>query len=114
MYGYRMSARRAEWAGHSAAAQAAAQEVMERVRVAKWDPTAAIPVDQMVTNNFPTNIILMDLPVVGTNATYATNVVTISTISTVPPVKMIRVDCNWAFDGKPYVNTLVTYRGPES
>ena len=87
---------------------------MERVRVAKWDPTAAIPVDEMVSSNFPAFRVLMDLPVVGTNAIYASNYTTITTISTVPPVKMIQVDCQWYFGTNAYSNSLVTYRGPES
>jgi prepilin-type N-terminal cleavage/methylation domain-containing protein len=113
MYGYILSARRAEWSGYSLNAHAIAMQVIERTRSAQWDPKASTPIDLLTTNQFPQERIMMDLPILGTNAVYATNFITISTISTNPPVKMIKVDCIWTFlNGRLYTNTVVTYRCP--
>ncbi len=113
MYGYMISARRAEWSGYSLAAHTAALQVLERTRAAKWDPTRDPVVDMITSANFPMETVLMDIPVTGTNAVYCTNHVSISTISTSPHIKMIRVDCLWPFmNGRVYTNTVVTYRSP--
>ncbi len=113
IYGYIISARRAEWSGYSLAAHASAVQVLERCRAAKWDPTLSPPVDLLTTAQFPTEPMLMDIPVTGTNAVYATNYITISSISVNPPVKLIRVDAIWKFlNGRLYTNTVVTYRSP--
>ena len=57
---------------------------------------------------------VLDIPVVGTNIAFATNITTVTTISTAPPLKMIRVDCVWAFgDRGVYTNTVVTYRAAD-
>lgn len=113
IYGYIISAKRAEWSGYSLAAHTAAIQVIERTRGAKWDPTRDPVVDNLTTNQFPMERVLMDIPVTGTNAVYATNYITFSTISTSPHIKMIRVDCVWPFmNGRSYTNTVVSYRSP--
>jgi len=114
IYGYTQSAERAEWTGNSFAAQALAIQRIEQVRSAKWDSEANV--DEVVSTNFPVQIIIMDLPVAGTNVVYATNFTTITTISAVPPMlKMIRVDCVWQFNIKKklFTNTVATYRSPD-
>ena len=113
MYGYVISAKRAEWSGYSLAAHTAALQVLERSRAAKWDPTRDPVMDMLTTNQFPVESVLMDIPVTGTNAVYATVRTSISTISASPHIKMIRVDCTWPFmNGRTYTNTVVTYRSP--
>jgi type II secretory pathway pseudopilin PulG len=113
MTGYVVSARRAEWSVYSLTAHAVATQALERARAIRWDPTANPPIDLLVTNNFPKETILMDLPVSGTNATYATNTITITSISVNPPVKLIMVECVWPFvNGRRYTNTIATYRSP--
>jgi type II secretory pathway pseudopilin PulG len=113
MYGYVISAKRAEWSGYSLNAHTLAMQALERARSARWDPTASPAVDMLTTNNFPRERVLMDMPVTGTNAIYATNYITIATISSSPPVKMIRVDCVWHFmNGRLYTNTVASYRTP--
>lgn len=115
IYGYVLSARRAEWSGYSLAAQAVAMRIIERTRAAKWDPSASPPVDYLTDIQFPQEKALMDLPVSGTNAIYATNYITITTVSTYPPLKMIKVVCVWPFmNGRLYTNTLVDYRSPQT
>jgi len=115
MYGYVMSARRAEWSAYSLAAHSLAMQRMEQTRAAKWDPLGFPPVDNLVAANFPlvtTNI--MDIPVIGTNYVYATNRTTITTISAAPPLKMVRIDCTWAFPKRgSFTNTIVCYRAPD-
>lgn len=113
MYGYVVSARRAEWSAYSLNAHNLATQTLERCRSAKWDPTANPAVDMLVTGNFPTERLMMDMPITGTNAIFGTNYVTISTVSVNPPLKFIRVDCMWLFtNGRVYSNSVASYRSP--
>ena len=114
IYGYTQSTKRAEWSGYSLAAQALAVQRLEQTRACRWDPDAGV--DQLVATNFATQTIIMDIPVIGTNAAYATNLTTITAISAVPPLlRMIRVDCVWKFPttGRVFTNTVATYRSPD-
>jgi type II secretory pathway pseudopilin PulG len=116
IYGYIMSAKRAEWSGYSLAAQSLAVQKLEQARACKWDPMATPPfnVDLLVSTNFPMETNILDIPITGTNIVWATNFTTITTIQTNPWLKMIRVDCVWNFNGKgPFTNTIATYRGPD-
>lgn len=116
IYGYVISARRAEWSGYSLAAHTAAIQVIERIRSARWDPTANPPVDLVTSNQFPaTESLLLDIPVQGTNVISVTAKTTITTISVNPPLKMVEVECTWPFsNGRTYTNKVVTYRSPGS
>jgi hypothetical protein len=88
---------------------------LEQSRAAKWDRLAyPLPVDQVVSSNLPPQVEVLDIPVMGTNIAFATNITTVTTISASPPLKMIRVDCIWAFgDRGIYTNTVVTYRAAD-
>jgi len=115
--GYIFASARAEWSAHSLAAQSLAIQGQEQVRAAKWDPVDSPPIDEVVQGNFPRVGCILDLPVSGTNAVYATNVTTISLISTNPMLKAIQVDCIWPYLNRGsirwYTNTVVTYRSPD-
>lgn len=115
IYGYTQSSQRAEWSGYSLAAHAAATQRLEQTRACRWDTETGV--DQLVAANFPQQVVLLDIPVVGTNAFYGTNVTTITTISaTAPQLRMIRVDCTWRFPTtqRVFTNTVVTYRSPDA
>ena len=115
IYGYTQSTQRAEWSGYSLAAQALAVQRLEQTRACRWDPDAGV--DQLVSANFPNQTLVLDIPVIGTNAAYATNITTITTISATPPLlRMIRVDCIWKFSitGRVFTNTVATYRSPDN
>jgi hypothetical protein len=115
IYGYIHSSRSAEWSAYSFAAQSLAMQRLEQARACKWDPEATPPVDQLVNSNFPVVVSILDVPMNGSNITYATNITTISTISTAPPLKMISVEAVWQFiNGKLYTNTIATYRAPDA
>lgn len=115
IYGYIMSNRSAEWSAYSFAAQSLALQRLEQSRACKWDPDATPPVDQLMASNFPVQVSILDVPMNGSNITYATNITTISTISTVPPLKMISVEAVWQFiNGKIYTNSIATYRAPDA
>ena len=87
---------------------------LEQVRAAKWDTLAAPPVDQVMQSNFPPAVEILDIPISGTNLALATNFTVIQTISTAPPLKLVRVDCVWAFyTGRVYTNSLLSYRAPD-
>ena len=113
--GYILAIRQAEWSAYSLAAQSLATQRLEQTRAAKWDPRASPPVDEVVTNNFPTvptNV--LDMPVSGTNMAYATNFTTISDVTNGGyPLKLIRVDCVWSFRERVFSNTIATYRAPD-
>lgn len=111
---YVQSAYRTEWSGNSLAAQALATQRLEQTRATKWDPERGF--DELVQANFPTQVTILDLPVAGTNATYATNITTISWIQTnAPMLKLIRVDCVWTGPrGRLHTNTAANYRTPDT
>jgi hypothetical protein len=113
--GYMQAAVRAEWSAYSLAAQSLAVMRLEQSRAAKWDRLAyPFPVDQLVSSNLPPQVEVLDIPLTGTNIAFATNITTVTTISTSPPLKMIQVDCIWAFgDRGIYTNTVVTYRAAD-
>ncbi len=114
VYGYVMSARRAEWSAYRLAANSMAMGRIEQARASKWDPLGYPAVDELVSTNFPDVVNILDIPISKTNIVYATNTTTISVISTNPPLKMIRVDCRWRFMRQGnFTNTLVTYRAPD-
>lgn len=115
LYGYTQSSKRAEWSSYSLAAQAMAVQRLEQTRSCRWDTETGV--DQLVSANFPTQIMLMDIPVIGTNGFYGTNVTTITVISAASPqLRMIRVDCTWKFPttGRVFTNTVATYRSPDA
>lgn len=115
--GFVQSSTRAEWSAYSLAAQSLAMERLEQARAAKWDPLAYPPVDKLVATNFPVMVSIMDIPVVGTNFSYATNITLIKEISVYPPLKHIQVSCVWAFVSagkrKLFTNTVAVMRGPD-
>ena len=109
---YTQSAVRAEWSAYSLAGQMMALRGLEQTRAAKWDPRAAVPVDELVSTNFPPVVDVLDLGPSGGGITRATNVTTIQTISTRPPLKVIHVSCTWSFPwrGGLFTNSVFTYR----
>ena len=114
VYGYILSAQRAEWSAFSLAANSLAMQRIEQARAAKWDPMGFPAVDELVPTNFPVRVDILDIPISGTNNTYATSVTTIATISVNPPLKMVRVDCSWQFVNRgSYTNSIVTYRAAD-
>jgi type II secretory pathway pseudopilin PulG len=115
IYGYAQSTKRAEWSAYSLAAQAFATQRLEQTRACRWDTETGV--DQLVSTNFGIQTVVLDIPVIGTNAMFATNVTTITVISaTAPQLRMIRVDCTWRFPttGRLFTNTVATYRSPDA
>ena len=112
--GYFFSIDRAEWSARSAAAQVMAAQRLEQTRAAKWDSLATPPVDELVGTNFPVQVAPLCLPSTSAQGVLATNVTSIALVSEDPPLKMIRVDCTWAFLSRGlYTNTITTYRSPD-
>jgi len=112
--GYVQSARMTDWQAHSLAANSLAMQRVEQCRAAKWDTRSFPPVDQLVASNFPAITRQLDLPIVNTNASYATVYTTISDVSTNPLLRMIQADCVWRFTSRGiFTNTVVTYRAPD-
>ena len=114
IYGYVLSAKRAEWSAYRLAANSQALGRVEQARASKWDPLGFPPVDELVQSNFPPLVSILDIPISQTNIAYATNITSISMVSTNPALKMIRVDTSWTFVGRgSFTNTVVTYRAPD-
>ena len=112
--GYVVAVERSQWTACSRAANSMALQRVEQARSAKWDSLVNSPVDELVTNNFPTVIQPLELPSSGTNYVYATNLTTIATVSTTPPMRMVRVDCIWPMPGHGvFTNTMIVYRTPD-
>ena len=113
--GYIFATRQAEWSGYSLAAQALAAQRLEQTRAAKWDLRSTPPADELTTGKFPTvSVNVLDIPVSGTNIAYATNLTTFTDVSTGGyQFRLIRVDCLWSFNNRPYSNTVATYRAPD-
>ncbi len=116
MYGYVMSAQRAEWSSYALAAQSLARQGIEQARAAKWDLESTPAVDEVVTANFPEKLEILDIPVSGDNVVYASVSTTITNISSSPPLKRIEVDCVWFWSvgNRWFTNTVVTCRAPDS
>jgi len=111
--GYMFCSRSSAKDALSMVANTRAMERMETVRSAQWDTSSFPPVDKLVATNFPDTVLILDRLKNGTNilATVRTD---ISQISTVPPLRRIRVDCIWQFNGaERMTNTIETCRAPD-
>lgn len=111
--GHHVALRQSLWSASSGAAQSLALQRLEQVRSAKWDSRAAVPVDELVTTNFPPQMLRLAVPLGSSNVSFATNYTTIATVSEEPPLKLVRVDCAWSFAGKAFTNTVFTCRAPD-
>jgi hypothetical protein len=111
--GYIFSVTLAERSALSLAANTRAVERLEQTRAAKWDTASYPTVDELVTTNFPNSVVVLQSSGTRSGITYGTNQVEISQISVNPPLKRIRVDCIWRFNGsQPITNTVETCRAP--
>ena len=111
---YMQATVRAEWSAYSFAANSLALQRLEQARAAKWDSQSSPPVDRLVASNFPMTVDLLDVPISGRNATYATSSVVITSISVSPPLKLIQVETIWPFlHQQRFTNSLLTYRSPD-
>jgi prepilin-type N-terminal cleavage/methylation domain-containing protein len=97
----------------SLSANAEASQWMEQMRSAVWNTSSWPAVDQLNATNFSNEVVTLES--YGSQVTYATNYATISTISTNPPLRRIRVDCVWSFQGSSRLltNTIETCRAPD-
>lgn len=112
---YTRGEQRAEWSGYNLAAGMMCEKTMEQFHTVLWD-TQVLPVINNTTNIPRTSTNLLDLPVSGTNAVWATNTATITsfTNSSGPSYyEMITVHTTWVWQGQVFTNTLVAYRAPD-
>jgi type II secretory pathway pseudopilin PulG len=112
--GYLFSIASAQKSSLAMAAGAKAMERIEETRGAKWDTSSWPQVDQLVVSNFPNELVVLDENAAGNGITYATNITQISQVSLDPPLKVIHVDCVWAFKGGQLItNGVETCRAPD-
>jgi type II secretory pathway pseudopilin PulG len=118
---YIQSAYRAEWAGYSLAAQAAAIQQLEAAKSAVWDPLQTPVMDQISQLPLVTSTLLA-LPVSGTNMVYVTNYTTVALLQyQVNGVSysnyFVTVNTVWPFRWKTqtvyFTNTIADYYAPE-
>ena len=135
--GYVQSARNAEWAGYSLAAQALAVQQIEQGRSAVWDYSIGTGKNELTNLNLIDlqydnatktatgySWSTLDLPYSGTNVVRATNYVTVRMLyfnnNANPPVQlqMLQVDTVWPFTvgmvAKYFTNTVATYFAPDN
>ena len=113
IYGYVLTADRAEWSAYSLAAQSLAMQGVEQARAAKWDPKAWPPVDELGLTNYA-EVDTLDVPVSGVPV-LATNYISVSLVSQSPPLRQLRADCVWSLNNGrrsrgPFTNTVFTLR----
>jgi type II secretory pathway pseudopilin PulG len=115
---YIQTSYRAEWSGYSLAAQAAAIQQLEAAKAAVWDPLQATNKDE-ITQLPASTVVLLDLPVNGTNYVYVTNYTTITLIQVAGGYSnyMVKVDAVWPFRWKNqmlyFTNTVADYYAPD-
>jgi prepilin-type N-terminal cleavage/methylation domain-containing protein len=114
LLGYTRASQRAEWSGLSLAAEALCVRQMEQFRAVKWD-TQSLPVYDDTVNIPTSNVMILDIPISGSNVVYATNTFTIQSFTNAGPsyYKMITAKTTWALNGHVFTNTLVDYRAPD-
>jgi len=96
------------------AANARAMERIEQARSAQWDVSSWPVVDQLVSSNFPDQVVSLDMAGTNSGGTTATIQTTIAQISAAPPLRKVHVDCIWRFNGGPLVtNSVETCRAPD-
>jgi hypothetical protein len=113
IFGYVLTADRAQWSAYSLAAQSLALQGVEQARAAKWDPKAWPAVDELGVTNY-TQVELLDVPISG-QPIQATNYISVTVVSQDPPLRQLRADCVWRLlNGQrsrgPFTNTVVTLR----
>lgn len=115
IYGYLMTADRAEWSAYSLAAQSLAMQGVEEARAAQWDPQAWPPIDELGVTNF-SQVEELDIPVASGKTVWATNYVSITQDAANPPLRQLRADCVWVMPSRgpktcgPFTNTVITLR----
>src|ERR1017187_4981428 len=119
--GYIQTSYRAEWAGLSLAAQSAAVQQLESAKCAVWDPQQT-PVQDEINKLPRVTSTLLDLPVSGTNTSYATNTTTVTLISITNGTYVYsnyyaQVNTAWQFNWRNrttvYTNTIADYFAPD-
>lgn len=113
IYGYVLTADRAQWSAYSLAAQSLAMQGVEQARAAKWDPKAWPAVDELGLTNYA-EVDTLDVPVAGQQV-LATNYISVSLVTLDPPLRQLRADCVWCLtSGRrsrgPFTNTVITLR----
>ena len=118
---YTQTSYRAEWTGYSMAAQAAAVQQLEAAKAAVWDP-GQTPLKDEISQLTNDTLVLLDLPVTGTNLVYATNHTTITLVLITNGVYvysnyLVQVDTRWPFRWKNqtvrFTNTIADYYAPD-
>ena len=123
---------RIQWTGYSLAAQSLANQKLEQVRAASWDPT--IGVNNLTNLNLTAanydgttktytgyTTAILDVPFSSTNFTLATNYITVQLLSVggVTNIQMhfVRVDTVWPFVFRRgsliFTNTISTMLAPD-
>ncbi|HEX7653511.1 MAG TPA: hypothetical protein VF607_08395 [Verrucomicrobiae bacterium] len=129
---YIQAGNRIEWSGYSLAAQSLANQNLEQLRAANWDPTIAVnnltnmnlsggSYDSSTRTYTGYSTGILDIPYSGTNYTMVTNYITVQLVyvNGVSNVQMqfLRVDTVWPFFLRKlnlyFTNTVSTMVAPD-
>lgn len=112
--GYNYCTQASQKSAQMLAASAIALQRLEETRSVTWDLAAYPPVDQLYETNFPSRVVTLDVSGDGKVTFPATVYTYISSIATNPPLKRIRVDCVWKYNGKQWLtNSIESCRAPK-
>lgn len=112
--GYNYCTQASQKSAQMLAASALAQQRLEETRSVTWDTAAWPQVDQLLATNFPARVAILDVSGDGKVTLPATIYTYIDQIATNPPLKRIRVDCVWQYNGKQWLtNSIETCRAPK-
>jgi type II secretory pathway pseudopilin PulG len=96
------------------AANAKMLQCLEEARSATWNTSSLLAEDQLVTTNFATKVVTLDMPDTNTVGTSATITTTIAPIAFASPMRTIHVDCVWQFRGAEWItNSIETIRAAD-
>ncbi len=111
--GYVYCAKAAAKAELAQAANRKALQCLEEARSVTWNTSSSLARIKLVSANFATKVVTLDMPGTNTVGTSATLITTIAPITFTSPVRMIHVDCVWQFRGGEWVtNSIETIRPP--
>lgn len=103
---------RANWATCSVAATKLAEQRLEQMESARWDPTAVPAIDELVSGNFPTTTASVFVYKNG-GSVIATNWISINILPSTnsPQYKLLYSSVRWSYRGRgPFTNSVFSIR----
>ena len=104
----------AVWGNYNTAASKWAQQRMEEIQNARWDPTAVPAVDQVISANFPNDTVVLENYGGANPSLTATRTVTITPVTAGNlQYKVIQIAMSWSFRGRSFSKTFTNIRATD-